>query len=148
MIYIGADHRGFELKEQLKNWLQENEYEVEDVGNHVFDPEDDYIDPAIRVAEMIQGGSDQDRGILLCGSGHGVEIVANRFTSVRAVLGYNDEVSVQGRAHEDANILVLPTDWVECEDAIERVRAFLQTEVDNAERHLRRRSRLQNMRVA
>ena len=147
MIYIGADHRGFELKEMLKVWLIEQGYDVEDVGNFMFDPGDDYVDPAIKVGEMIQGGEKSDRGVLICGSGHGVEIVANRFSGVRAILGYRSEVVVQGREHEDANVLALPSDWVEGEEAVERVRLFLETEAGTHERHVRRRARIAEMRV-
>ncbi len=146
-IYLGADHRGFELKEQIKQWLGENDYEVEDVGNHIFDPEDDFVDPAFKVGEMIEGADASDRGILICGSGHGVEMVANRFPHVRAVNGFNSEVTRQSREHEDANILVLPSDWVEYPDACERVEIFLQTEVDKGEKYERRRSRIANIRI-
>lgn len=146
-IYLGADHRGFELKEIIKQWLVENEYEVEDIGAFVFDPEDDFVDYALKVGESVEGNSDIDRGILLCGSGHGVEMVANRFPNVRAILGFNDEVTVQGREHEDANILVLPSDWVESEAAIERVRMFLTAEKRNDVRYVRRRARLSNLAI-
>ena len=147
-IYIGADHRGFELKEELKKWLIENEYEVEDVGNHIFDPEDDFVDPAVKVAEMIDGGAKEERGILICGSGHGVEIVANRFRGVRAVVGFNAEVSKQGREHEDANVLVLPANWVTPKEAVERVQLFLQTEASSTEKYQRRRQRIENLRIS
>lgn len=147
MIYIGADHRGFELKEQLKTWLIGEGYEIEDVGNYMLDPEDDYVDPAIKVGEMIHGSNGSDVGILLCGSGHGVEMVANRFLRVRAIIAYNEEVTVQGRQHEDANVLVLPSNWLNYEQAVDRVSLFLQTEADNNERYLRRRSRMEQMRV-
>jgi len=147
MIYIGADHRGYELKEQIKAWLIEQGYEVEDVGNYLLDPEDDYVDPAIKVGEMIHGSNGSDVGILICGSGHGVEMVANRFRRVRAIIAYNDEVTVQGRQHEDANVLVLPSNWLNYEQATVRVGLFLQTEADNNERYVRRRSRMEQMRV-
>lgn len=146
-VYIGADHRGFELKEQIKSWLKDNEYEVEDVGNHIFDPEDDFVDPAVKVGEMVEGGERGDRGILLCGSGHGVEMVANRFPHVRAVNAFNDEVARQGREHEDANVIVLPANWVEYEEARERVELFLQTEIDKSEKYERRRNRIANLRI-
>lgn len=146
-IYLGADHRGFELKEQVKAWLMENEYEVEDTGDHVFNPDDDYIDYALKVAESIEGSSESDKGILICGSGHGVDIVANRFMQVRAVIGYNDEVTLQGRQHEDANILVLPSDWVSTLEAVERVRIFLETEKSDDNRHQRRRARINNLNI-
>lgn len=146
-IYLGADHRGFELKEIIKQWLIENVYEVEDVGCFVFDPENDYVDYALKVAESIEGSSEDDRGILLCGSGHGVEMVANRFPNVRAILGFNDEVTVQGREHEDANILVLASDWVEPEVAVERVRMFLTAEKRDDARYVRRRTRMANLAI-
>ncbi|MBP9702263.1 RpiB/LacA/LacB family sugar-phosphate isomerase [Candidatus Woesebacteria bacterium] len=147
MIYIGADHRGFELKEQLKVWLIEQGYEVEDVGNFLLDPEDDYIDPAIKVGEMVHGGDGSDYGVLICGSGHGVDMVANRFLRVRAIIGFNDEVTVQGREHEDANVLVLPVNWLTTEQAIERLRLFFSTDANSNERYVRRRMRMANMRV-
>lgn len=156
MIYIGADHRGFELKEKIKEWLVGEGYEVEDVGNHIFDPEDDYVDPAVKVAEMVEGSASAggygetrggDFGILLCGSGHGVDIVANRFPGIRAIIGFNTEVSVQGREHEDANVLVIPANWVNEEEATERIRAFLQSEPVNIPRYERRRNRIENLRA-
>lgn len=146
-IYLGADHRGFELKEEIKIWLQENEYEVEDTGNFMLDPDDDYVDFALKVAESIEGSSDDSRGILLCGSGHGVEMVANRFPHVRAILGFNDEVTVQGREHEDANVLVLASDWVGTDEAIERVRMFLTAEKRDDVRYERRRTRMTNLNI-
>ncbi|MCE7897681.1 MAG: ribose-5-phosphate isomerase [bacterium] len=147
MIYIGADHRGFELKEQIKVWLIEQGYDVEDVGNFILDPDDDYVDPAIKVGEMVHGSDGRDMGILLCGSGHGVEMVANRFTRVRAIIAYNEQVTIQGREHEDANVLVLPVNWLTHNEALERVSLFLQTEADKRERYERRRMRMANMRV-
>ncbi len=146
-IYLGADHRGFELKEGLKNWLSDNGYEVEDIGCYEFDPDNDYIDFALKVAEAIEGGSKGDRGVLLCGSGHGVDIVANRFAHVRSVIAYNDEVSVQGREHEDANVLVLPADWTTLEEACNRTKLFLETEPKQSVKYNRRRARLDNLNI-
>ena len=146
-IYLGADHRGFELKEQIKVWLDENGYEVEDVGDFQFNPDDDYVDYALKVAESIEGSSDTSRGILLCGSGHGVDIVANRFSHVRAILGFNDQVTAQGREHEDANILVLPAEWVSSDEAMERVRIFLETEKTDNTNYDRRRMRIANLNI-
>ena len=146
-IYLGSDHRGFEIKEEIKQWLTDNDFEVEDVGNFVFDPDDDYIDPAIKVAESIEGNGGTSRGILLCGSGHGVDIVANRFPHVRAIIGFNDQVTVQGREHEDANVLVLPAEWMSSDEACERVRMFLSTEKADNARHERRRSRIDNLNI-
>ena len=146
-IYLGADHRGFELKEVIKQWLQDSGYEVEDVGAFIFDPDDDYVDFGLKVAESIEGSEGVDRGILLCGSGHGMELVANRFPHVRAILGFNDKVTVQGREDEDANILVLPADWVDNNEATERVDVFLKAEKSEESRHERRRARIANLSI-
>lgn len=146
MIYIGADHRGFELKESLKEYLKGEGYEVEDVGAHTFNPDDDYVDFGLKVAEMVEGSKD-DKGILLCGSGHGMELVANRFPNVRAILSFNDDVTQQGREDEDANIIVLPADYLSEDEAKERLRIFLTTEKSTEERHERRRNRIANLRI-
>lgn len=146
-IYLGSDHRGFKLKEQVKEWLLQERYEVEEAGNYEFDPDDDYVEYAIKVAEMVEGSESHDRGILLCGSGHGMEMVANRFPHVRAILGFNDQVVQQGREHEDANILVLAADWVSEGQAQERVRLFLTTEVNEAGRYAKRREQMANLEV-
>lgn len=145
MIYIGADHRGYELKEIVKQYLLEQGTEVEDVGAFGFDPDDDYFDYGLKVAESIEGDGGNSRGILLCGSGHGMDIVANRFPKVRAILGFNDEVVVQGREHEDANTLILPADWMDGDMVVARVRLFLETEFSKEVRHARRIAKLSSI---
>lgn len=146
MIYIGADHRGYELKEKIKEWLKSEGYEAEDVGAHTFDPDDDYVEYGVKVAEMVEG-SDEDKGILLCGSGHGMDVVANKFHNVRAILGFNLDVTQQGREDEDANILVIPAEWVTESQIIELVRTFLTTEKSQEDRHIRRRQRIRDLRI-
>ena len=145
MIYLGADHRGYELKEVIKAYLLSIGMEVEDVGAFGFDPDDDYFDFGIKVASAIEGNGGTSFGILLCGSGHGMDMVANRFPRVRAILGFNDEVTAQGRQDEDANILILPADFVGENEACERVSLFLQTEFSREQRHMRRIGKLENM---
>jgi len=136
-VYVGADHRGYELKEHLKGWLEEEGYDVEDCGAYGFDPEDDYPSYAEDVARLV--GADADsRGILLCGSGHGVDIVANRFSAVRSIVGFNADVIVQGREHENANVLSIPADWVTKKLAVEMVGDFLRTPFSEQARHKRR----------
>lgn len=135
-VYLGADHRGYELKEKILSWLENAGYEVEDVGADKLTPDDDYTDYALDVSRKTNSES-QARGILLCGSGHGVSIVANRFRGNRSIVGFNKQVVVQGREHEDANILSIPSEWVE-EEALEIVRLFLVTEFSGKERYKRR----------
>src|SRR3989344_9563996 len=89
-IYIGADHRGFELKEQLKNWLEQMGHHVEDCGAHEHALRDDYVDFAAEVGRKVT--SEQgSRGVVICGSGAGVDITANKIKGVRCVLGFNIE---------------------------------------------------------
>ena len=83
-IYLGADHRGYELKEKIKQYLLDKNYQVIDLGNNQYDAGDDYPDFAKLVGEKISVNSDIDRGILVCGSGIGMVIAANKFKGVRA----------------------------------------------------------------
>jgi ribose 5-phosphate isomerase B len=141
-IYLGADHRGYKLKEALKKELKIKGYEVMDMGAEVYDEEDDYVDYAIKVCEKISG---EDRGVLLCGSGHGVEMVANRFGNIRSVLGFNLDVVVQGREDENANVLSLPAEWITEEEAVDMVEVFMSTNFSEAERHIRRLNKIEKI---
>lgn len=136
-VYIGADHRGFELKEKLVSWMEGEDYEVVDLGANILDPEDDYTEFAVKVAKAV-AGEQGARGILLCGSGHGVDIVANRFHEVRSILGFNRDVVIQGRQHEDANVLSIPAEWISEEEAREMVEVFMRTEFLAKNKYIRR----------
>lgn len=135
-IYIGADHRGFELKEELKDFLM-NQYEVEDMGNLKFDSNDDYPDFARRVAEKVRTDR-ESRGILICGSGAGVDIAANKFDGIRAVLAGSEKEIRSAREDDDVNVLALAADFTQEEDAQDIVKTFLETEFKNEEKHQRR----------
>jgi ribose 5-phosphate isomerase B len=142
-IYLGADHRGFELKEKLKAGLSDAGYEVVDVGAYAYDKEDDYVDFARKVVEGMDEG---DRGVLICGSGHGMDMVSNRASKVRCIVGFNTTVTVQGREHEDANVVSLPSDWVSETEAVDIVKVFLETEFSGEERHVRRLKKINDLR--
>jgi ribose 5-phosphate isomerase B len=133
-IAVGADHRGFERKEALKIALERWGHAVEDVGTH--GPEScDYPEIAHRVAERVGGGK-AERGILVCKSGHGMAIVANKSRGVRAALCGDRPSAVLSRQHNDANVLVLPGEQLggAAEDI---VRAWLEAPFEGG-RHLRR----------
>jgi len=138
MIYLGADHRGFALKETVKAWLLETGYEVNDVGAHELDVTDDYPDFAEMAMEKLSKSLDHQKAILICGSGHGMDMIANKYKGVRAALCFNLNVAKQSREHEDANVLVLPSDWLKEHDALEIVKAWLEMEFGSAERNVRR----------
>ena len=138
LIYIGADHRGFELKEILKKFLQENGYEVIDVGNDHYDKNDDYPDFAALAAHAVSQDSINRRGILICGSGAGMNIVANKFESVRAVSINNSEQAKLSRNDGDSNIISLSADCIDKEKAEDILRVWLKTPFSGDERHKRR----------
>lgn len=138
MIYLATDHRGFVLKEKLKNYLVETGCEIEDMGAFSYDKDDDYPDFAAAAAEKVSEDLETNRAILLCGSGHGADIVANKFRGVRAALCWNTAVAKQSREHDGANVLVLSADWLTEEQAREIVSAWLETGFSGEERHQRR----------
>lgn len=138
MLYLAADHRGFQLKEALKRFLTERSIAFEDVGAKTYAEGDDYVDFATAASEKIAANPLGHKGIFLCGSGHGVDMVANKFKGIRAALCWNKEVAKQSREHEDANVLVLPADWLDEASVEEIVTLWLGTEFSNEERHVRR----------
>src|SRR3990172_12384045 len=125
-IYLGADHRGFKLKEKVKEWLENWGYDVADLGAESFEPKDDYTLYAQKVASLV-GKEKSVRGILLCGSGVGVDVAANKFDGVRAAIGKSPEQVRAGRRDDDMNILVLAADFTKSQEAKEMVQAFLKT---------------------
>lgn len=137
MLYLGSDHRGYELKEELKSRLRIEGIEFEDAGNTEFDPQDDYVDFAKKVANLVNVDPGH-RGVLICGSGVGMDMVANKIHGIRSCLVYDSQRAQQSRAHEDANIMCLPADVLIPEQAVEIIKAFINTEFTNEERHVRR----------
>lgn len=136
-IAIGADHAGFELKEKLREFLQEEDYEIIDVGPTAFQPGDDYPIYAAQVGRLVSTG-EVDRGILVCDSGIGVDIVANRFPGVRSALVHDEEMAKITRQHNDSNVLSLGAMIVDPDKAQRIVTNWLETEFTHAERHQRR----------
>lgn len=135
-IFIGADHRGYNLKESLKAKLLKEGNEVVDVGGS-GDPADDYPDFAEKVGEAVSADS-QAKGILICGSGVGVSIAANKIKNVRASLISEPKQGHDSRADEDPNVLALSADYTSEDKAREIVDAWLSTPFSGAERHVRR----------
>lgn len=138
MIYLGADHRGYNLKEDIKKFLDENGQSFEDMGNFKHDPNDDYTDFAKLVASKVSENPEENKGILICGSGVGVDITANKFHGVRSALADDIETAKQSREHDDTNILSLPADEVNFELAKEIINVWLATPFSNGERYKRR----------
>ncbi len=136
-IYFGADHRGFETKERLKEFVKGMGHEVVDLGNSVYDEHDDYPMFASAVARKVVTSPDA-RGIILCGSGGGVNIVANKFAGVRSNIGLSPLQVYAARRDDDCNILCLAASFMTEEQEKESVKTFLTTEFSGEERHQRR----------
>lgn len=152
MIYLGADHGGFELKEKIKVWLEEWKEEFEDLGAWEYDNGDDYNIYVRRVAERVQAESNREenwkrqvKGILLCRSGGGMVIGANRYRRVRAVYVENVRAVEHARKDNDANVISLAGDWINEAEAKRVVKAFLTTEFSEEERHERRVRELERL---
>ncbi|MAF13659.1 MAG: ribose-5-phosphate isomerase [Parcubacteria group bacterium] len=139
-IYLGTDHAGYPLKEEVKAWLIENGFAVSDMGAFELDPEDNYPEFIKGVAVEIDDDPINRVGIIFGGSGQGEAMVANRYPNVRAaVLNCNDLSLVPlCREHNDANVLSIGARFVRESVAIEAVKCFLETPFSNEERHIRR----------
>lgn len=136
-IYIGADHRGYELKEKIAKWLFELERPYFDVGATHLDPDDDYTKYATEVASLVAGNAGS-RGVLVCGSGVGVEVAANKFDGVRAAIGMDTRQVEAGRHDDDMNILVLAADYTSEKEAKAMLISFLETKHSDKARYERR----------
>lgn len=134
-VIIGADHAGFELKEAIKAHLGPKGVEVIDKGTYALDSVD-YPDHAHAVAETVANDPDA-LGILVCGSGNGVNIVANKHEGVRAALAWTPELAGLAKAHNNANVVSLPARFIGTEDGLRIVDAFLATPFEGG-RHARR----------
>lgn len=136
-VVIGSDHGGFEMKQQLVQWLKENSIDIEDLGNSTYDAKDDYPVFASAVSKKISN-KEADKGIILCGSGVGANIAANKFKGVRASVCHDIYSAKQGVEHDDMNVLCLGARIIGIALAKELVWGFINTNFSNEERHIRR----------
>ncbi len=135
-IFIGADHRGFELKEFLKEKLKKD-YEIIDLGNLVYDPEDDYADFAFLVGENVVKNPGS-LGILICGSGAGVCFAVNKVRGIKASVITNEKMAEMAKADDNLNVLCLASDFTSKEQAYQIVKKFIETPFKNLEKYQRR----------
>ncbi len=138
-IAIGADHAGFPYKEPIVAWLRENGFEVKDFGTYSADSAD-YPDFAHPVSLAVESG-EFELGVLLCGSGQGVCITANKHQGIRAALVWQVVLAELSRQHNNANIICLPVRFIELATAIDCVKAFLSTDFEGG-RHQTRVSKI------
>ncbi|HET7614849.1 MAG TPA: RpiB/LacA/LacB family sugar-phosphate isomerase [Gemmatimonadaceae bacterium] len=135
-IPIASDHAGVEMKDRLVAELRKLGYNPDDVGSKDPSKPDDYPDFGRKVAKEVSDG-EVKRGILLCGSGVGMDIVANRFPGVRAALAWAPEIGELSRKHNDSNVLVLPARFISESDALKTMKLWLDTKFEGG-RHERR----------
>lgn len=140
MIYIGSDHAGFDTKAQVKTFLSKNNYQFNDIGTDNSDLIVDYPDIALKMSEKIN--NPKDRGILICGTGVGMSIAANRFSHIRASLAWNEDVAEKSRSHNNANVLCLSAQNISEPENIKIVQKWLETNFSQEERHINRINKL------
>ncbi len=140
-IALASDHAGYFLKEIIKGFLIKNGHEVKDYGT---DSEEraDYADHVHPLASALEAGQ-HERGIVICGSGNGVNITANKYQGVRSALSWTPEIARLGRAHNDANVLALPARFIDEVTALECVLLFLSTPFEGG----RHAERVQKIRI-
>ncbi len=142
-IYIAADHAGFELKEKLKPWLEHHQIAYEDLGNNKLDPKDDYPDFAAKLAKKVV--KDGTSGILVCGSGIGMCIAANKIKGARAADPISFKEARLAREHNDANIICLSGWFNSYHYSTKLLQRFLQTPFSKDERHVRRLAKIKKL---
>ncbi len=145
VIYIGADHRGFELKERIKLFLSDKGYQVADLGNDHYDESDDYPDFAEAVAKKVSLNYENARGVLVCGSGVGVDVVANKFPNVRSALVMNSDQAYDARNDDDANVISLAASYLKPEEAEKIVFTWIGTPFADEDKFRRRLGKIRNL---
>lgn len=125
-IYLASDHAGFELKESIKNYLLNNEYSVEDMGTHSRDSVN-WAEYGAKAARSVSENAPDSRGILICGSGIGMSMIANKFKKIRAALCHNIYTVEMSRKHNNANILTMGARVLKTKDALAMVKVWLNT---------------------
>lgn len=136
-VYLAADHRGFELKNALRGWLESEGHEVVDVGAKEYNEGDDFPDFGIPLAEKVAGDS-SSLGVAICGSGVGMAVVAGKIKGIRAVVANDPKLAAAGRRDDNVNVIALGSKYLDAEKAREVVKTALETSFSGAERQQRR----------
>ncbi|KKR86213.1 MAG: Sugar-phosphate isomerase, RpiB/LacA/LacB family [Candidatus Uhrbacteria bacterium GW2011_GWF2_41_16] len=143
-LFLGSDHAGWDMKEAIQTMLETEGYEVHDLGDETFDPNDDYPDFGYVVAKQV-AEDPLARGILFCGNAQGICITANKVKGIRAGTGYNVYAVKTMRTDDDTNVLCLPGRVISTEEAKEMVHIWLKTPFSGEERHMRRLEKIKKI---
>lgn len=144
-LAIGADHAGYDSKQDLIRYLTSEGYDVIDMGASDCEPSD-YPDFAVKVSKAVQSGR-VDRGILTCGSGLGMAIAANKFKGIRAAATWSDEIASLAAEHNWCNVLCVPARFMSFANARKMVSAYLNTPFDKGGRHERRVKKIEKIKI-
>lgn len=148
IVYVGSDHNGFAMKAKVLELLKKHGVEAADVGDTVLDPNDDFPLFAAKAVTAIKTSDDKDpRAILICGSGQGMMIAANRYKGIRAGLGWSIEAAKSIRNDEDSNVLALPSELLSGDQDLAEsiIQAWLDTPFAGAARYIRRNQELDEL---
>lgn len=146
-IYVGSDHNGFDLKQRLISYLESRGYKVHDCGDETLDPSDDFTIFASRVVSDMKASKEKEpKGILICGSGQGMAIAANRHKGIRAGLGWSVEAARSTRNDENSNVLALPAEVLLKDSQWQSVvDTWLKTPFAGSARYIRRIEQLDSL---
>ena len=133
MIYISSDHAGFKLKEKLKNYLAKQNYKIQDLGPKKINNKDDYPDYAKKLCKKVL--EKKSTGILICGSGHGMTIIANKFKGIYATVCWNQKSAKYAKLHTNVNVLCLPARFITESQAGKIATQWIKTKFSKAKRH-------------
>lgn len=144
-LFVGADHNGFELKNQVREHLEHGGFDSEDVGAITLDPDDDYPQYAFAVTTKVVGEEDPAFGILVCGSGQGMAIAANRVPGIRAAVVWSPAEARAARRDDNANVLVLPANMIDVDTTLAIVDDFLNQKFATEPRYQRRLKQIEDI---
>jgi len=145
MLYLGADHRGYYLKEAIKEFLKSRKVEFEDLGNAQYDKDDDYPDYAELLAKKVLKNEKENKGILICGTGIGMSIVANKFKGIRAGLCLSGYLAKRAKEEDDINVLCLAADITDEKTSQTIIKEWLKTSFLSEKRHQRRLEKIKKV---
>lgn len=137
MIYLSSDHGGYNLKTKITDYLKQKNIEFTDLGPETYIKEDDYPDYIVPTMLEVQS-NEENKGIVICRNGVGVNMLANKFKNIRATLSFTPEHAGSSRNDDNTNVLSLPADYISEQTAIEIVDKWLSTNFSDEERHKRR----------
>ncbi len=144
MIYIATDHRGFKLKNQLKQWLSEKKIKFKDLGAYKFDRDDDFPDYAKLLSNKVMQNP-QNKGIIFCGSGAGVSIACNKYKGIRSAIGFNHQQVRSFTEHDHVNVLAISADHTSKFKCFQLVKVFINTKYNKSEKYQKRVNMMENI---